>query len=210
MRLLLMVAMLGLSACSLFQRSTASGYSDDYAVGESPSDFYRQRHIAEEQDAKEELGLNGRILSEDQSHAVDTRVRLKQAEARIATRREKKQYYDLRGALRTDSRRLYFLSLPGFEARQHWAAAQGLDHADEKVSPQITEAIENKDIVLGMSKKAVTESWGDPDAVEVAGNPIYGYQRWKYNRYISGSDGYEKQLRIVYFENGRVVGWERH
>jgi hypothetical protein len=70
--------------------------------------------------------------------------------------------------------------------------------------------IEKNDVSVGMSQKAVTESWGDPDLVEVAGDPIYGNERWRYSRYISSNDGYNKQVRVIYFESGRVVGWETH
>ena len=58
-------------------------------------------------------------------------------------------------------------------------------------------AIEEKDIALGMSSAAVKESWGDPDIVEVAGDTVYGYERWRYQRIVSGNDGYQKELRSV-------------
>jgi hypothetical protein len=37
---------------------------------------------------------------------------------------------------------------------------------------------------------------------------MYGYERWNYHRFTPGSDGYQKENRVVYFESGRVVGWE--
>jgi hypothetical protein len=162
------------------------------------------------EDAKEELGLGSRPLSDDERIAVESRVRLKRMESRLATKREKKQYYDVRSALNSDRERIYFLSLPTYEARERWAQQRGIGGGGEEVySEPIAKTIEANDIALGMTQKAVTQSWGDPDAVEVAGNPLYGYERWRYNRYISGNEGYQKELRIVYFEGGRVVGWER-
>ena len=59
-----------------------------------------------------------------------------------------------------------------------------------------------------MTTDQVQESWGEPDLVEVAGNPVYGNKRWKYRKFVSSEDGYTQQTRIVYFEAGKVSGWE--
>lgn len=162
-----------------------------------------------ETEAREELGLLGRPLTDEERLALETRIRLKRQESRIATKRDKKQYFQVRSALKNDRERLMFLSLPTFEARDRWAQARGLGHQDEVYSDEVAKVIEGNDIALGMSQKGVMESWGDPDMVETAGNALYGYERWKYNRYVSGNEGYQKEMRIVYFEGGRVVGWER-
>ena len=53
------------------------------------------------------------------------------------------------------------------------------------------------------------KSWGLPDSVEVAGNPIYGNERWRYKRYTPSPEGYRLQSRIIYFESGKVAGWEQ-
>ncbi len=210
MKLLLVIGCLGLSACAMFERSDRSGYHYGESDTTSTSaDLYQQRQKQFENDAREELGYLGRGLGDDERAALDTRMRLKRAEARLATKREKKQYYDVRAALKNDRERLAFLSIPTYEGRERWAQSRGLSSQDETYSDEVAKTIETNDIALGMSQKAVTESWGDPDMVEVAGNPLYGFERWKYNRYVSGSDGYQKELRIVYFEGGRVVGWER-
>lgn len=209
MRMLLALAMLGLSACALLDRDPRSGYAYEYDSRASTADLYNQRRENVEYEAREELGLLGRGLEDDERAAVETRIRLKRAEQRLSTRREKKQYYEVRAALRNDRERLYFLSLPTYEARERFAQNRGLRTEEETYSDEMAKTIESNDIALGMSQKAVMEAWGDPDAVEIAGNPIYGFERWKYNRYVSGSEGYQKELRVVYFESGRVVGWER-
>ncbi len=82
--------------------------------------------------------------------------------------------------------------------RERWAPSRGLIAAKKPTPTIVRKTIESNDIALGMNQKAVTESWGDPDAVEVAGDPVYGFERWKYNRYVSGNDGYQKEMRIVY------------
>ena len=60
-----------------------------------------------------------------------------------------------------------------------------------------------------MSKQAVRESWGEPEAIEVAGNPVFGNERWRFIEQIASSEGYQTEGRMIYFEGGRVVGWER-
>jgi hypothetical protein len=67
---------------------------------------------------------------------------------------------------------------------------------------RIRRAIEMRDVVLGMTRHDVTESWGQPTQREVAGRGMGGHERWTYgSRYsLSGS-------RTVIFENGKVAGW---
>lgn len=209
MKYAIALCFLGLSACAAFQRSSQSGYEESYTYSSEPTDIYQQKAASVDRDAREELGLLGRPLTDDERGSVDTRIRLKRQESKIQTRREKKQYYQVRSMLKNDRERLYFLSLPTYEARERWAQQRGLGNSDETYSPEIAKTIEGNDIALGMSQKAVSESWGDPDVVETAGNPLFGYERWKYNRYVSGNEGYQKESRVVYFEGGRVVGWER-
>jgi hypothetical protein len=210
MKYVVTLAFLGLSACALFQRDARSGYfSREEESGGPPSDVYAQRKLTVETEAREELDLMGRPLSDEERLALENRIRLKRLEGKVATKREKKQYYQIRSLLRNDRERMYFLSLPTYEARERWAATRGLSQKDESYSEDVAKTIEGNDIALGMTQKAVTESWGDPDAVEIAGSAVYGFERWKYNRYVSGNDGYQKEMRVVYFEGGRVVGWER-
>ena len=210
MKIIIALCFLGLSACAAFERSSKSGYTEDSEMTSvAATDLYRQRQNGVEQDAREELGLLGRPLGEDERQTMEIRIQLKRQESKIQTKREKKQYYDVRSHLKNDRERLYFLSLPTYESRERWAQQRGLGASEEAYSNEVAKTIEGNDIALGMSQKAVSESWGDPDMVEVAGNALYGYERWKYNRYISGNDGYQKESRVVYFEGGRVVGWER-
>jgi hypothetical protein len=210
MKLILAICLLGLTACAMVGRSDRSGYSGyETEEGGSAVDIYEQKQKNIVFEAREELGYLGRPLTDEESQAIETRIRLKRAEGRLSTKREKKQYYGVRAALKNDRERLYFLSLPTYEAKERWAQTRGLGAKDETYSEEVAKIIEGNDIILGMTQKAVMESWGDPDAVETAGNPLYGYERWKYNRYISGNEGYQKELRVVYFEGGRVVGWER-
>lgn len=211
MKIVLILSLLGLSACTMFNRNPRSGYysyenEEGYSAQE---DLYALRKKTIEGEAREELGLPNRPLSDEERVSLENRLRLKRAEAKLGTKREKRQYYQIRSQLKNDRERMYFLSLPTYEARERFAAVRGLGQKDETYTDDVAKIIESNDIALGMSQKAVTESWGDPDAVETAGDAVYDFERWKYNRYVSGNDGYQKEMRIVYFEGGRVVGWER-
>ncbi|MCC7442087.1 MAG: hypothetical protein IT285_10655 [Bdellovibrionales bacterium] len=63
------------------------------------------------------------------------------------------------------------------------------------------------DVELGMPMEDVKGAWGEPRRVQMAGNPEYGNQRWIYE--LGGtSTGAQRAARIVYFEEGQVVGWE--
>ncbi|MBX7232697.1 MAG: hypothetical protein K1X29_11505, partial [Bdellovibrionales bacterium] len=94
------------------------------------------------------------------------------------------------------------------EIRAQWAKNRGYLVNEESFSEEQKLLIEKNDITLGMNQKAVMESWGDPDVIEVAGDPIYGNERWQYSKYVSATEGFQKQIKVVYFESGHVVGWE--
>lgn len=83
------------------------------------------------------------------------------------------------------------------------AASRGLA---SRASPErkIQRAIAARDVVIGMTRQQVSNSWGEPYMREVAGDGNSGHERWTYgSRYsLSGS-------KTVIFENGRVAGWNR-
>lgn len=206
---LLPVLFLGLSACSLMQRSSNSGYYDSVSANDrGVREFYNDKKSYEEDETRQELGLKSTVpLSDADRERLEERLALKRLETRLETEREKRQYYKFKGLMRNDRERIAFLRLPTMEARERFAQNRGL-RTDDAYPEAIANLIESQDIAVGMSQKAVMESWGDPDIVEVAGNPVYGNERWKYSHYVSGNEGYQKEMRMVYFEAGRVVGWE--
>ena len=57
------------------------------------------------------------------------------------------------------------------------------------------------DVILGMRKDDVVRNWGHPDRRDVAGDPRMENERWAYQR--AGYTSY------IYFEGGRVEGWNR-
>jgi len=149
-----------------------------------------------------------RPLAESERIALEYRLQLKRMEAAIPTRKERKQYYRYKAFLPNDLARITFLYIPTVEARTHWINKMGASNNSQGYSKDLVQIIENNDIAIGMSQQAVTESWGDPDMVEVAGNPVYRNERWKYTKYVSSEGGYRKEMRLIYFEGGRVAGWE--
>jgi hypothetical protein len=205
---------LGLSACSTLQRSAESGYADDRnsASGSpAPLEYQRERQSYLDQQALSEMGLPANTPIDDQvASLIDTHLELARLERNIETQREKRQYYALKGFMRDDSERIQFLQLPDTQAREVWAHQRGIDQREDQLTTQAAPLIERKDIAIGMTQKAVTQSWGDPESVEVSGDPVYGNELWRYMHFAENPEGYSKQQRIVYFKLGRVVGWETY
>ncbi len=208
---ILALLMTGLTACSSLDlgRSEVSGYSDSRATPSGAQEFYRAKRSQDWNEAREELGLPpGRELSEGEGERVQARVQLKQAEKTLRYEQERRQYYALKPFFRSDFDRVAFLNQPNREARERWARAHNITTDETRFDQPTTGLIDNNDVGRGMSRFAVKQSWGEPDAIEVAGNTLYGNERWKYTKQVSTDDGYKIETRIVYFESGRVVGWE--
>jgi hypothetical protein len=147
-------------------------------------------------------------LNSHETEVVNTRIALKKAEKALEGKREREQYYKNKPYLRNDRERLEFLGLSSFEARNRWLNARGIHASSVTHSPEFQALVDVNDITLGMTKQAVRDSWGEPDLVEVAGNPLYGNERWHYSEQTSSTEGYRSQQRMVYFDSGRVSGWE--
>lgn len=81
----------------------------------------------------------------------------------------------------------------------------GSSHRRRSRSPTArdSEEVVARDIALGMNRFEVARLWGDPREVQPSGNPEYGNERWIYWNGLS----YLSSEKIIYFENGRVVGW---
>jgi hypothetical protein len=88
------------------------------------------------------------------------------------------------------------------------SSPQPLDYNSQDYhDTQVVHAVQNRDIVLGMNSAEVISSWGRPRDVEEAGNGGQGNERWLY--YSGNSLRYGiSPAKIIYFENGKVVGWE--
>jgi hypothetical protein len=209
--IILVIMMAGLSACSTLDRSTNSGYgySDAESSMKSVDDFYAARAREKSKQARTELGYEqAQTLSEGEVAAVRARIELNRLEKNLEYDDEKKQYFSFKPFFKNDYERIQFLQLPTREARQRWAQTRGLKTEETEFDTSTQQLIENNDIARGMSRNAVIQSWGNPDIEEHAGNPVYGNERWVYNKQVSTDQGYKQERRLIYFEAGRVVGWE--
>ena len=108
-----------------------------------------------------------------------------------------RHYKKYRSRLGSISEKIYFLSLTSLKARDEYLFARGLTRGG--FSPDEKDAIRQREIILGMSKDAVVDSWGRPSQVDIAGDPKYENERWAF---------YERgKIKYIYFEGGRVQGW---
>jgi hypothetical protein len=107
------------------------------------------------------------------------------------------QYEKNKHHFKTTSEKIYFLKLSQFE-RKDYLASRGF--IKEESSPRQIFAMRDSKVASGMSKSQVMENWGEPNRVEVAGNPSYENERWLYS--FNGATKY------IYFESGVVRGWE--
>lgn len=198
----------------MMYRSTGSGYSRDKALS-SPSQgtgghINSRNYLGQEQEkVAYELGLSpGEGLSGEDQQRVQNRLRLRDLERQLGSYKEREQYSRVLPWLQSDSERIEMLSIPTLEGRQAWINKKNIWGRAKSPDFATKEMIETQDISIGMPQEYVKKSWGDPMAVEVSGNPIYKNERWKYVRQVPSSEGFRREVRYVYFEGGRVVGWE--
>lgn len=193
------------SGCALFETDSAnSSYR-----GDDISDYAAQKNGSSE--AFDELGLSpSSRLTPDEQEALEKRVHLKRLEGNISTEHEREQYYEYKPYLDNDDERMTFLRIPTLEGRDRYAMQRGIYFKTNKFTPRVKDAVSRSDIVLGMTKDAVMESWGEPETIEVAGSQMYGNERWRYVEYLSTPEGYQKEERVVIFESGKVVGWQKY
>lgn len=89
--------------------------------------------------------------------------------------------------------------------------ASGPDTAAEQMDAglqaRILQARAERDLVLGMRRQDVKASWGTPSSVETAGAHRAGSERWVYHTGLASRWGLNS-TRVVYFEDGEVVGWD--
>lgn len=195
-----------ISGCSTFQRSATSGYADS----DLELNLSRDRKRFEAEVAMEQLGRSPAStgVADRDIEAVQDRIALMRAERNLEGKRERDQYFRNKPFMKSDRERLEFLSNTSFDARTRWLGSKGISGGADLHSPEEQFLIEQADIALGMSKQAVRESWGEPDLIEAAGNPMYGNERWHYSGQSSSAEGFRIQQRVVYFEAGRVAGWD--
>ncbi len=154
-------------------------------------------------------GYESQALSRDVANERGELPFLAKVENALEGRREREQYFKNKPYMHSDQDRLAFLALDKFEERAQWLAAHGISGSTTPHAPEIQALVDINDITVGMTKQAVRDSWGEPELVEVAGNPLYGNERWAYSEQLPSTEGFQTEKRTIYFSNGRVAGWER-
>lgn len=200
------------TSCIHLDRTPASGYSNK--KNEPLSDTGNNRGLEDlppiNYKMMANLGITPEALSKPEIRKkYELLLSIKNSEKYLTTDREKKQYYSSIPWFKNDEERMEFLKQPGYEARLLWMRNKNFGKRAAQLDEETADIIEKKDIALGMSQDSVKKSWGNPDSVEVAGNPLYRNERWKYKRYMSSTEGYKLQKRLIYFEGGKLVGWEQ-
>lgn len=155
-----------------------------------------------------ELGFNpAGKLSETELLAVKHRAKLRKLERAMQTEREQHQYAKILPLLKTDEEKIEYLSIPSLEGRLAWGNRNKI-WSRGIPDPKLSDVADKQDIAVGMTGTLVRRAWGEPSDVEASGNPIYRNERWKYVKDVPTVNGYKRERRFVYFESGRVVGWE--
>lgn len=155
-----------------------------------------------------ELGYSPKMaLTETDLALVKDRAQLRKMERAIQTEKEQLHYAKILPNLLTDKEKIEYLSLPTIEGRLAWANRNKIWNRS-KPDPKMLDVSDKQDIAVGMTAQLVRRAWGEPEAIESSGNPIYRNERWKYVKDVPTTSGYKRERRFVFFESGRVVGWE--
>lgn len=201
----LILGSLSLGGCANFQRSHHSGYSSS---GDSRTSYSSGVVDSTTRQTAYEMGKDPASLSDRDYREIRSRQKVRELERTLHSRKEREQYSKILPWLSSDEEKIEFLSVPSIEGRQQWINRKNIWSRSQAPQLEMKNLIETQDIAVGMPQDYVRKSWGEPLSIEVSGNPIYKNERWKYQRMVSGSEGYRKEIRFVYFEGGRVVGWE--
>jgi hypothetical protein len=189
----LLINTLGLLSCATFRRHEGSGYAyknlDDYRDSLDSFQVQTQSALPTRKSAQATI--------------------LNSMEKGLRQPADRELYYRFKPFIKSKQERIEFLAQKSHGDRLRWLKARGLTQGSYIYDRVVAGAIEEGDILIGMPKQAVRESWGDPARVEVAGDPRFGNEKWEYTDYVASLGGYKKELRTIFFESGRVVGWNR-
>ncbi len=105
--------------------------------------------------------------------------------------------------MQTPSEKIYFLNLSDAEKVDYLDSrsfnSYNTNRAKDGRGLASLQPVYSSTLSLGMSKDDVVQSWGRPARIDIAGNPVNENERWAFY----GNGG----VRYIYFESGRVEGW---
>ena len=155
-----------------------------------------------------ELGYNPKMpLTATETELVKDRAQIRKMERVIQTEKEQTHYAKILPLMQADREKIEYLTLPTIESRLAWANRNKIWNRS-KPDPKMLDVSDKQDIAVGMTTQLVRRAWGEPESVEASGNPIYKNERWKYVKDVATSNGYKRERRFVFFESGKVIGWE--
>ncbi len=134
---------------------------------------------------------------------------IRSLEKQMNSKREKEHYSKLLPWFKSDQERLEYLLLDKLADKQQWALDKRMWNRSQSPTDTMKTMMITGDIAIGMPMDYVIKSWGEPQSREVSGQPLFKNEKWRYFKQISTREGYKNEKRFVYFEGGRVVGWER-
>lgn len=186
-----------LFGCSGFQRSPGSGY----APGSSGS---KSANSSANSSSQNESGSGGLNLPAN----LTVEERITEFEKRLTSQREKEHYSRLLPWFESKEERLNYLLEPNLNTREKFAQDFGIWKRAQNPSATVLALVRSQDIALGMPQIYVRQSWGEPQRIEISGDPYFKNERWKYVRQVSTPQGFRQEKRTVFFEGGKVAGWD--
>lgn len=155
-----------------------------------------------------EVGIDpSKELSAEDLAAIEKRKKVRYLERTLDSQKERLNYSKILPWLQNDDEKVSYLLIPSIEGRQSWINKNKIWKRAQSLR-DFNDLVDDLDIAAGMPSDYVKKSWGEPVLIEHSGNPIYKNERWKYFKQVSTPNGYRQEKRYVYFEGGRVVGWE--
>lgn len=194
-------------SCMSLQRSESSGYSQNANIDKSINEQININSGLNYRDVRKKFTFSNSTEITNKSDD-EKNQNLKNLERKLDTVREKEQYSRILPWFNNIEEQIEFLQLSGIESRQKWINKTKILSRNNSNSQEVRDLIEAQDISLGMPQEAVKKSWGDPITIEGSGNSLYKNERWRYIKYVPTPNGHRQEKRWVYFESGRVVGWE--
>lgn len=134
--------------------------------------------------------------------------KIRDLEKNLITQQDKSLYSKLLPWFSSEEEQLSFLRNTDYEDKQKWVMKTRILNRPSELASRYKRMIDNQDIAIGMPNEIVKKAWGDPLNIESSGNSLYKNEKWRYLRTVSTTDGFKQEKRVVYFEGGRVVGWE--
>jgi hypothetical protein len=177
------------TACTTFSRHETSGYS-----AHGPAQILVER--------------NSMLSGTSTESSPDLKHRLKNMENTLRSKKEMEQYAKVVPYFKNETERLEFLALEDYEARQQWLADKNFPERSKQINDKMQGLVDTQDIAVGMPQPLVKKAWGEPEQVEIAGQPQLKNEKWRYSRYVSSTYGYKLEKKYVYFEAGKVVAWD--